>query len=173
MHPPKFSRWIDKQRTMGNFSSRRSTFNYRSLLENFGTRVGELAKILLEQLVKVEVTLRGILREDRRKREVWREGWKAYVVKFLSRSFIATKRISHEPGFTNRRVSKELSINVLNNNVRKLRAFRLETDTLVSKPKTKQQRERPLCAIEEIVTAIISDLDRWSKSGIRLNRESN
>lgn len=121
MHPPKFSRWIDKQRTMGNFPSRRSTFNYRSLLENFGTRVGELAKILLEQLVKVEVTLRGILREDRRKREVWREGWKAYVVKFLSRSFIATKRISHEPGFTNRRVSKELSINVLNNNVRKLR----------------------------------------------------
>lgn len=59
---------------MGNFPSRRSTFNYRSLLENFGTRVGELAKILLEQLVKVEVTLRGILREDRRKREVWREG---------------------------------------------------------------------------------------------------
>lgn len=173
MHPPKFSRWIDKQRTMGNFPSRRSTFNYRSLLENFGTRVGELAKILLEQLVKVEVTLRGILREDRRKREVWREGWKAYVVKFLSRSFIATKRISHEPGFTNRRVSKELSINVLNNNVRKLRAFRLETDTLVPKPRTKQQRERPLCAIEEIVTAIISDLDRWSKSGIRLNRESN
>lgn len=39
-----------------------------------------------------------------------------------------------------------------------LRAFRLETDTLV--PRTKQQRERPLCAIEEIVTAIISDLDR-------------
>lgn len=50
MHPPKFSRWIDKQRTMGNFSSRRSIFNYSSLLENFGTRVGELAKILLEQL---------------------------------------------------------------------------------------------------------------------------
>lgn len=41
-----------------------------------------------------------------------------------------------------------------------LRAFRLETDTLVPKPRTKQQRERPLCAIEEIVTAIISDLDR-------------